>query len=88
MTEGQIMAVVMQHQQGVKRTCWERSSGTTPSANVQVQISVSPTGAVQSAQATGNDPVVAHCIENEVRGWKFPMGSSVPIVIPFHFVRQ
>jgi predicted Zn finger-like uncharacterized protein len=88
MTEGQIMAVVMQHQQGVKRTCWERSSGTTPSANVSVQISVSPTGAVQSAQATGNDPVVTHCIENEVRGWKFPMGSSVPIVIPFHFVRQ
>ncbi len=88
MTEAQITSVVMLHQAGVKRTCWERSSGTTASANVSVQIAVGPLGVVQSAQATGNDPVVAHCIENEVRGWKFPSGSSLPIVIPFHFVRQ
>jgi hypothetical protein len=51
-----------------------------------VQIVVGPGGQVTSATATGNDGVVGHCIEGEVRRWTFPGSGTVNI--PFHFLRQ
>jgi hypothetical protein len=51
-----------------------------------VQIVVAPGGQVSSANATGNDPAVGHCLETEVKRWSFP--GSGTINIPFHFIRQ
>lgn len=85
-----VQRVVRDRQAGVKRTCWERGgSDQKSSANVNVSVNVAPNGSVSSASATGDDPVVAKCIENQVKTWSFPApGSQTTINIPFHFVRQ
>jgi hypothetical protein len=51
-----------------------------------LHVVVGSSGQVSSVTATGNDPVVGHCIEGEVRRWSFP--GSGEINIPFHFLRQ
>jgi predicted Zn finger-like uncharacterized protein len=86
LNESMVQSVVSQRQAGVKRTCWERSQTQSASVNETVQIVVGAGGQVTSASATGNDPVVGHCIENEVRHWTFPGQGTVNI--PFHFIRQ
>jgi hypothetical protein len=44
---------------------------------------------VSSTSSSGDDPVVAKCIESQVKTWQFPApGSSTTINIPFKFVRQ
>lgn len=85
-----VQNVVRSRAPGVKRTCWERGGGDQKSsANVTVAVNVAPNGSVSSASATGDDPVIAKCIENQVRGWQFPPpGSPTTVNIPFHFVRQ
>ena len=89
LTESQVTSVIYSRSAGVKRTCWERASSNINSANVEVKITVAASGAVQSASATGNDPVVTHCIESAVRGWQFPpSGGTSTITVPFHFLRQ
>jgi predicted Zn finger-like uncharacterized protein len=86
LTEDQVRSVLAMHTAGVKRTCWERVQTQSSSVNVTVHIVAGGSGQVTSATATGNDPVVAHCIETEVRRWTFP--GSGAIDIPFHFLRQ
>jgi hypothetical protein len=74
------------HKVQITRTCWERSGSTTPSVNEKVHIVVAPGGAVQSASADGNDPVVGHCLETQIKAWHFPGGGTIDV--PFKFVRQ
>lgn len=85
-----VQRVVRDRQAGVKRTCWERGGGDgKSSAKVTVAITVAPNGSVQSASANGDDPVVAKCIENQVRTWSFPApGATTTVNVPFVFVRQ
>jgi predicted Zn finger-like uncharacterized protein len=82
--------VVAQHRIGVRRTCWERGSNDQKSSvNVTVSATVGPNGDVIGTSSNGDDPVVAKCIEGQVRSWKFPApGSNQQIAIPFKFVRQ
>src|SRR5262249_29855233 len=82
--------VVAGHRTGVKRTCWERGGADQKSSvNVTVTANVSPDGHVASTSSSGDDPVVAKCIETQVGAWKFPPpGSPTTINIPFKFVRQ
>ena len=82
--------VVAQHRIGVRRTCWERGSNDQKSSvNVTVNATVAPDGSVASTSSSGDDPVVAKCIEGQVKSWRFPApGSSTQIAIPFKFVRQ
>ncbi|HVJ88294.1 MAG TPA: GYF domain-containing protein [Labilithrix sp.] len=82
--------VVAAHRTGVKRTCWERGGADQKSSvNVTVTATVAPNGSISSTSSSGDDPVVAKCIENQVRTWQFPApGSSTTINIPFKFVRQ
>lgn len=83
--------VVANHRAGVKRTCWERNSGPDQksSVNVTVNANVAPNGTVSSASSSGDDPVVAKCIESQVRTWTFPApGENKQIALPFKFVRQ
>ncbi len=86
LTEDQVKMVLAGHKIGVQRTCWERVQTSSSTVNETVHIVVGSGGQVTSATATGNDPVVGHCLEGEVRRWTFP--GSGTIDIPFHFLRQ
>jgi predicted Zn finger-like uncharacterized protein len=88
-SSGQLMQVIGLHQPALKRTCWERNPTNKMSVNVSVNMTIMPDGSIQNVSATGDEPSVAKCIENDVRGWRFPpMGCSQPANIPFHFVKQ
>lgn len=87
--QASVERVVAAHRTGVKRTCWERGGADKSSANVTVTATVAPNGSVSSTSSSGDDPVVAKCIEAQVRTWQFPApGSTATIAIPFKFVRQ
>jgi hypothetical protein len=86
---GQVQTVIGLHRVALQRACWERSASQKLSANVTVSLTIGADGSAQGVSAAGDDTVVAKCIENDVRGWRFPaMGCSQPTSIPFHFVRQ
>jgi hypothetical protein len=86
---GQVQQVIGLHRVALQRACWERSASQKPSANVTVSLTIGADGSSQGVSASGDDPSVAKCIENDVRGWRFPaMGCAQPTSIPFHFVRQ
>jgi predicted Zn finger-like uncharacterized protein len=86
---GQVSSVIGQHQVGVRRQCWERNAANTPTANIQVSLTIGPQGEVQDVNATGDPSSVAHCVENDVRGWHFPaMGCSQKTSFAFKFVSQ
>lgn len=82
--------VVAAHRAGVKRTCWERGGADQKSSvNVTINATVAPNGSVATTSSSGDDPVVAKCIENQVKSWQFSApGASQQIAIPFKFVRQ
>jgi hypothetical protein len=85
-----VQRVVASHQSGVKRTCWERGGADSKSSvNVTVTAQVGPAGNVVGTSSSGDDPQVAKCIENQVKGWTFSApGSTTTVNIPFKFVRQ
>ncbi|MEO6574710.1 MAG: AgmX/PglI C-terminal domain-containing protein, partial [Polyangiaceae bacterium] len=84
-----IERVVNSRKAGVKRTCLERSSSAASTTKVNAAITIAPNGSVQNVTTTGDDPVVAKCIEQQLRGWSFPAPGEVSTVqIPFVFVRQ
>lgn len=82
--------VVASHRAGVKRTCWERGGADQKaSVNVTVSATVAPDGSVSGTSSSGDDPVVAKCIESQVKSWRFNApGSTTTVNIPFKFVRQ
>ena len=82
--------VVAAHRAGVKRTCWERGGADQKSSvNVTISATVAANGTVATTSSSGDDPVVAKCIENQVKTWMFSApGASQQIAIPFKFVRQ
>jgi hypothetical protein len=87
--QGAIERVVNSRKAGVKRTCLERSGNTASSTKITAQLTIAPNGSVQSVSSTGDDPAVAKCIEQQLRGWSFPPPGEVKQVqIPFVFVRQ
>jgi predicted Zn finger-like uncharacterized protein len=88
-TGGQLQTVIDQHRVALRRTCWERAGSAKLSANVNVAMTIGGDGNAQEVSASGDDPAVAHCIENDVRNWHFPnLGCSQKIAVPFKFVRQ
>jgi hypothetical protein len=86
---GQVQQFVSNHLSAIQRVCWERNPTNRPAVNVNVTFTVDPDGSVQGVSATGDEPSIAKCIENEVHAWHFPgMGCSQKMNVPFHFVRQ
>ncbi len=84
-----VQDAVRNYTPGVKRTCWERGGSAESTAIVDVTVTVAPNGNVSNAQASGNDPLVAKCIENQVRNWRFAApGETTTIKIPFKFIKQ
>ena len=90
LTSDQVEITVRNNALSVKRMCWEKiGDGKAGTVNVNVAANVAGNRRVSSATATGDDPVVAKCIEEAVRSWQFPLteGAS-PVNIPFKFTRQ
>jgi predicted Zn finger-like uncharacterized protein len=88
-SEGQVQQVIGLHQVAIRRACWERNPTTKPTVNVGVSMTIGPEGGAQNVVATGDEPSVSKCIENDVRGWRFPaMGCSQKTGFSFKFVRQ
>lgn len=84
-----VQRIVRERSPAVKRACWDRGGDQKSSAKVTVAITVGGNGHVDNASATGDDPVITKCIENQVRNWQFPAtGSSTTVNVPFVFVRQ
>lgn len=87
--QGAIERVVNSRKAGVKRTCLDRSASTSSSTKVTATITIAPNGSVQNVSTAGDEPVVAKCIEQQLRGWSFPAPGETKVVqIPFVFVRQ
>ena len=83
--------VVVAHRAGIKRACWERGSHDDgrASANINVSLTIDPDGRVNATSSGGDNPVVAKCIEAQVRTWLFPApGATTTVTIPFKFVRE
>jgi predicted Zn finger-like uncharacterized protein len=85
----QVSQVVGLHQVALRRNCWERNPSQKTAVNVSVTFTVAGDGSVQGVSATGDEPSIATCIANDVKGWHFPAtGASQPVNVPFHFVKQ
>jgi predicted Zn finger-like uncharacterized protein len=88
-SEGQVQQVIGLHQVAIRRACWERNPTAKLTVNVSVLMTIGPDGSAQSVTANGDEPSVAKCIENDVRGWRFPaMGCSQKTNFSLKFVRQ
>jgi predicted Zn finger-like uncharacterized protein len=89
LTEGQVQQVIAAHRTAIGRVCWERNPSSKAAVNVSVMLTVGGDGSAQNVSATGDESSVAKCIENEVRGWRFPAtGSSQRTNFSLKFVRQ
>jgi predicted Zn finger-like uncharacterized protein len=88
-SEGQVQQVIGLHQVAIRRACWERNPTAKLTVNVSVSMTIGPDGSAQGVAANGDEPSVAKCIENDVRGWRFPaMGCSQKTNFSLKFVRQ
>jgi hypothetical protein len=86
---GQVQQVIGLHQVAIRRACWERNPTVKPTVSVSVALTVGADGSAQGVSATGDEPSVAKCIENDVRGWHFPaMGCSQKTTFSLKFVKQ
>lgn len=96
LSSGEISGVVERNRSLLKRRCWETAlaahDGMGPSARVNASFTVGPSGAVQSASASGSEaeyPGLASCIAGRIKEWKFPPSSgSTPVNVPFVFAAQ
>jgi predicted Zn finger-like uncharacterized protein len=89
LTEAQIQQVMALHRTALSRVCWERNPSAKAVVNVNVLLTIAGDGTAQNVVASGDEASVAKCIENDIRGWRFPaMGSPQKTAIPFKFVRQ
>jgi hypothetical protein len=89
LSEGQVRSVIASREYAIRKVCWLNSPSTRPSANISVFVSIGPNGNVESVSATGDDPVVAKCVESNVRSWSFPAGGCTQKTgFSFKFLRQ
>jgi hypothetical protein len=97
LSQGEISAVVSQNQPLVKRKCWQPALEARPpngstTARVNGSITISASGAVDSATASGAEkdfPGLSSCIQGRMKGWKFPpSGGSTTVNVPFVFAGQ
>lgn len=97
LSQGEIQGVVVANQPRVKKRCWQPAldaagAGAPSSARVRGRITIGPSGAVQSASASGGEkdfPGLAPCVAGQMQGWKFPPSSgSTPVEVPFFFAGQ
>ena len=76
----------MRNHARLRQACWETSDKTTQV--VSVSVSVDPSGAVTSANASSADAKLAECVAAQVRSWSFsPSTSPRSLQVPIRFRR-
>jgi len=85
LTEDEVRTIVNHNSDGLKQTCWDKSPVPRLTISETVHVVICGTGAVQSVSASSNDSI-GKCIENSVKGWRFPGGGTLDI--PFRFTRD
>jgi hypothetical protein len=89
-----IRRVVSNFAPSVRRGCWEpavhrRDAQAPSSARVAVKVTIARSGHVENASTSGDPkgyPGLARCIEEHVRGWKFPRSAGQTSAnVPFVF---
>jgi hypothetical protein len=90
LTSAEVERVVASHRRMVKQTCWDGRETKTTTAKVTLNLIVGASGTVVSSSASGDDPLVASCVESQARTWQFPAHGerSSTIQVPFIFQRQ
>jgi predicted Zn finger-like uncharacterized protein len=98
LTAGQIQGVVSSNTARVRKKCWDpassgRAADAPSSVKVTVKISISPSGSVSGASASGGNekyfPGLVGCVQSVVSAWKFPpAGEPSEAVVPFNFAAQ
>lgn len=98
LTAGQIQGVVSSNTARVRKKCWDpassgRASDAPSSVKVTIKISISPSGSVGGASASGGNekyfPGLVSCVQRVVLAWKFPTaGEPSEAVVPFNFAAQ
>ena len=92
LTSDEVQAVVAAHRSRLKARCWDGANGAASGGSSKITLSlvVGAGGNVVAASATGNDVLLASCVEDQARGWVFPAHAerSGAIEIPFVFKRS
>jgi hypothetical protein len=97
LSQGEMSAVIEQNRPFMTRKCWQPALDASPkngkkSARVTAQITIAPSGAVQSVSAGGAEgdfPGLSSCIAGRIKGWKFPAsGGTTTVNVPFVFNAQ
>jgi len=90
-----IARVAAAHRPEVKHACWDPIGSDAPrgrKASVTVLATVGINGVVEEASSTGSDPKLAKCVEDQLRGWRFPSrdpgDGAVRVTLPFEFMRE
>jgi hypothetical protein len=85
----QVQQVIGLHKTAIQRVCWERNPTNKLAVNVSVSFTIQPDGTTQAVTASAEESAVAKCVENDVRGWRFPaLGCSQATQFSYKFVRQ
>jgi hypothetical protein len=96
LSSSDIRYVVAQNQSLLERGCWEpamakRPDGGASTAHVTSTFVIDTSGDVESSSAAGAEtdfPGLSSCIDNFVKGWKFPSSPRrTPVSVPFVFQR-
>jgi hypothetical protein len=85
-TEAEVQKVTDEHRDALNE-CWRHSR--LQQANVCVRFTIGPDGTVHPGDLSSDAPVVAACVGDEIRGWRFPAhGCPQKTMAPFHFAHQ
>jgi serine/threonine-protein kinase len=95
--QASVQRTIRSNSPAVRDDCWQpavsaRAPDAPTSARVNVTITVSPSGEVQSVDSSGVPaayPQLSRCIETKVRTWKFPSARGETVVnVPFVFITE
>jgi hypothetical protein len=84
-SEAEVQKVIDEHRDALT-ACWRHSR--LPQANVCVRFTIGPDGTVLPGDLSSDAPVVASCVGDEMRGWRFPAhGCPQKVQLLLHLVR-
>jgi hypothetical protein len=89
-SSAEVQHVISANESDLKRACWEHTPTTAPEAKITVTLNVGTDGTPRDVTASGTEPSVAKCAEQEVRAWRFPAhdcGVRQPVSFSLHFRR-
>jgi hypothetical protein len=87
-TQGQFQEVMTLHQDTIRSMCWVHLWSRRPTVKVVVRLTILPDGSTQDVSASSDEPLVAKCVQDDVRRWEFPaQGCRQKVAFSYNFVR-